>query len=166
MVDVVNAYSHGFKYACDIRPSQSREEKFLKLSYMDALTEQLFGAKMIRKNGQYIWDDKCKVPIRISTLHKAAMFLNFKDRHLSLAQIRRSLHDCAIRNKNTTIYEKCFRLQRKFKELTENWTNDVEEFLINQVKIQDRSWIDPQYFLNFLSNSHLRIKKQTQMNIK
>lgn len=81
MVDVVNAYTHGFKYACDIRPSQCREEKFLKLSYMDALTEQLFGAKMIRKNGQYIW-------------------------------------------------------------------------------------IDPQYFFEFFFNSHLRIKKQTQMNIK
>ena len=131
----MNAYINGFKYACDIRPSQSMVEKYIRLSYMDSLTEQLFGHKMIRKDGQYIWDNKCRVPIRISTMHLAAMYLNFKDRHLNLSSIRRSLHECAIRNKNSAIYEKCYLLQKKLRDLTENWKNEVEEFFIIQVRI-------------------------------
>ena len=132
MMDVFNSYIHGFKYACAIKPTHSLEEKRIRLSYMDTLTEQLFGHRMIKKNGQYKWDST-SVPIRITTMHKAAMYFNYKDRNLNLASIRRSLVECAKRNKNTSIYEKCYLLQQKFQEQTVGWTEEVKAFLINQV---------------------------------
>ena len=132
MVDVMNSYSHGFKYATDIKPTQSNYEKSIRLSYMDCLTEQLFGHKMVDKTGEYKWT-YTRVPIRINTMHKTASYLNYKDRNLNLSSIRKSLHECAVRNKNSPIYEKCYLLQRKFRELTESWPKEVQKFLIEQV---------------------------------
>lgn len=142
MVDTINAYIHGFRYATDIKPTHSNFEKSIRLSYMDSLTEQMFAHKMLKDgNGKYTWKSN-RVPIRINTIHKAANFLNYKDRNLTLSQIRKSLHECALRNKSTHIYEKCYELQQKIRQLTESWTEEVHKFLIEQVIFQDRSWID------------------------
>ena len=143
MMDTINAYIHGFRYAADIKPTQSNIEKSIRLSYMDSLTEQMFAHTMIKDgNGKYTWKSKNRVPIRINTIHKAANYLNYKDRNLTLSQIRKSLHDCALRNQGSHIYEKCYLLQQKLRQLTESWTEEVQKFLIEQVIFQDRSWID------------------------
>ena len=142
----MNSYIHGFKYACNIKPTHSPEEKRIRLAYMDTLTEQLFGHRMINRDNQFVWE-KTNVPIRISTMHKASSYLNYKDRNLNLSSIRRSLVECAKRNKNSQIYHKCYHLQEKFKELTENWRKEVEEFFINQVMIMDHgSIMDRSFF--------------------
>ena len=143
----MNSYIHGFKFACNIKPTNSLEEKRIRLSYMDTLSEQLFGHRMIRKNGRYEWE-KTNVPIRISTMHKAAMYLNYKDRSLNLSSIRRSLVDCAKRNLNTSIYDKCYMLEKKFTDVTESWSEEVQKFLINQVIIIDHGSILDRSLLN------------------
>ena len=158
MVDTINAYINGFRYATDIKPSQSDVEKSIRLSYMDSLTEQLFAHKMIKcGNRQYTWESS-RVPIRINTIHKAANYLNYQSRNLNLSQIRKSLHECALRNQNSDIYEKCYLLQKKLRQLTESWPDEVQKFLIEQVIFQDRSRIDPKsiiysgfYSLNVIS---------------
>ena len=171
MMDVMNSYIHGFKYACAIKPTHSLEEKQIRLSYMDTLTEQLFGHRMIRKDGRYQWE-KTGVPIRITKMHKAAMYFNYKDRNLNLSSIQKSLSTCAKVNKTTSIYEKCYMLQKKIRELTETWTHEVQEFLINQVMIKDhgsiadRSFSNLDIFTNHNSRIRLPIKKRTRQTFR
>lgn len=122
-----------FQWACGIYPTMSPEGKAIRLSFIDSLSEQMFGGTM-SENGE--WIENKKIDKRITILHKACSFFFFGHRKLRLTGITKGLAACADRNfVNSEIQEKCSKLANYIHNQTENWQIEVISFLKEQVKI-------------------------------
>ena len=126
-----------FKWACELTPTMSFERKAIRLSFIDSLSEQMFGGVM-SKDGE--WETNNRIDNRITILHKTCTFFFYGNRTLRLRAITNALAACASRNfVNQDISEKCSKLANYIHKITENWQKDVIAFLKDQVIFYDRS---------------------------
>ena len=129
---MIQSYTFMFQWACGITPTMSPECKSIRLSFLDSLTEQMFGGTM-SKDGEWIVNRR--IDKRITILHKACSFFFFGHRKLRLTGVTKALAACADRNfVNSEINEKCSKLANYIHSETENWQNDAISFLKEQVK--------------------------------
>lgn len=119
-----------FKWACEITPTMAPERKYIRLSFLDSLSEQLMGGIMSESGD---WKPSA-IRQRVTILHKACSFFFFGERKLRLNNITNALAACASRNfVNSEISVKCEKLANFIHKETENWQTDVISFLKEQV---------------------------------
>ena len=109
--ETINSVIFGFQYALNISKSDELDLG-LKMSLLDALTEQLSSHKAIKNaNGSWIWK-RTKVPSRVRRMDKIGAFAFAGEQKLILPRLTKALKEA---KKYSRRYKSKFQVNKKIK---------------------------------------------------